>query len=114
MRNGILFGLLGVLMSASVVWAVLGGGDFVIPVPGAKGVLYSHEFHVGKAKIGCSDCHKKTMDREALYYPNRANRKIATMDDMRKGKSCGACHNGTRAFSVARNQDCGRCHNQKE
>jgi c(7)-type cytochrome triheme protein len=30
------------------------------------------------------------------------------MADMQKGFSCGACHNGTRAFSVKAN--CSRCH----
>ena len=107
MRNGILVGLVLVLASASAVWAVLGGGELVIPVPEAKDVLYSHEFHVGKAKIGCKECHY-------TIYINRANHKVVTMEDMRKGKSCGVCHNGIRAFSVAQATQCGRCHNQKE
>jgi len=111
MRKAILFGLVGVLLSASVGWAVLGGGDFAMPAAGAKGVLFSHEFHVGKTKIGCAECHKAAVNREAIYYPSRANHKTATMEDMRKGKSCGVCHNGTRAFGVAQSQNCARCHN---
>ena len=30
------------------------------------------------------------------------------MADMEKGKTCGACHNGNKAFTVAGN--CGNCH----
>jgi c(7)-type cytochrome triheme protein len=29
------------------------------------------------------------------------------MKDMEAGKSCGACHNGTKAFAV---KDCAKCH----
>ncbi len=107
MRKGFLFGLIGVLVLSSAVWAVLGGGEIVMPVQGAKNVLYSHDAHVGKAKIGCKECHYKV-------YINRANHKSVTMEDMRKGKSCGLCHDGTRAFSVAQEQHCARCHNREK
>lgn len=107
MRIAIAFGLLGVLLIASGVGAVPGGGEILLPVQGAKAVLYSHEFHVGKARIGCKECHYKV-------YTNRANHKVVTMEEMRGGKSCGFCHNGTRAFSVAKSGHCIRCHSRTE
>ncbi len=32
------------------------------------------------------------------------------MAEMEKGLSCGACHNGKKAFSVAAEKDCSKCH----
>jgi c(7)-type cytochrome triheme protein len=36
-----------------------------------------------------------------------------TMAEMEKTKSCGACHSGIKAFSVANEKDCVRCHKGK-
>jgi c(7)-type cytochrome triheme protein len=33
-----------------------------------------------------------------------------TMDAMGAGKSCGACHNGKRAFGVMDGEKCQTCH----
>jgi c(7)-type cytochrome triheme protein len=38
---------------------------------------------------------------------NVAKSKHATMKQMEKGKSCGACHDGKRAFAL---DDCTKCH----
>ena len=62
-------------------------------------VNFSHEFHLGMYK--CPDCHTKT-------FPFKAGALKATMGDMDKGKSCGACHNGKDAF--ASSGDCEKCH----
>jgi c(7)-type cytochrome triheme protein len=63
-------------------------------------VKFSHEFHAGLYK--CGDCHVK------LYLPSANNKRI-TMEEMEKGRSCGACHmEGKEAFSVKEN--CDRCH----
>ena len=62
-------------------------------------VKFSHEFHLEAYK--CADCHTKT-------FPYKAGAKSFTMDDMEKGKSCGACHNGNDAFAAS--GDCGKCH----
>ena len=35
------------------------------------------------------------------------------MAEMEKTKSCGACHSGIKAFSVASEKDCVRCHKGK-
>jgi c(7)-type cytochrome triheme protein len=61
-------------------------------------VKFSHDFHLGMYK--CADCHTKV-------FPYKAGARKATMADMEKGASCGACH-GKDAFSVA--GDCEKCH----
>ena len=68
---------------------------------GANNVVYSHDFHVIKAGIKCTGCHY------GIFNTNEA-RKDVTMAEMLKGRSCGACHNGTMAFSS--NSRCASCH----
>jgi c(7)-type cytochrome triheme protein len=74
---------------------------FIIPTAGK--VEFSHSFHLGMYK--CDDCHNK-------IFTTGAQRVSYTMAQMEKGKSCGACHDGKTAFSVAK--DCSRCHPVKE
>jgi c(7)-type cytochrome triheme protein len=64
-------------------------------------VLFSHSRHL-KA-MQCNACHNK------IYFTG-ANKQVS-MADMEKGKSCGACHNGTKAFSIGK---CASCHPTKE
>jgi c(7)-type cytochrome triheme protein len=63
-------------------------------------VTFDHAPHT--QWLACSSCHPSP-------YPLGKNRKpvTATMEDMEKGKSCGACH-GPAAFSVR--EGCLRCH----
>ena len=67
------------------------------------GVKFSHPVHVDM--FGCTDCHSD------LFLPNSKN-KTVTMAQMEQGESCGACHDGGDAFSVA--SDCGSCHTTRE
>jgi len=62
-------------------------------------VPFSHSAHGGM--FGCGSCHPK------LYEKKRGNKNV-TMQAMERGASCGACHNGKKAFSVK--GDCARCH----
>lgn len=103
MRGIVLMVLAAALAAAGVAEAKLGGGDIVLSVSGAANVLYSHDIHAGKAKIGCKECHYR-------LFTNRANHRTVTMDEMRKGLSCGACHNGKRAFTVTDPKQCSKCH----
>lgn len=73
--------------------------ELTFKVKDAGDVKFSHQFHLNMFK--CADCHTKT-------FPFKAGVKKNTMGDMEKGKSCGACHNGKEAFSVA--GDCEKCH----
>uniref|UniRef100_A0A831UFZ6 Cytochrome C n=1 Tax=Geobacter metallireducens TaxID=28232 RepID=A0A831UFZ6_GEOME len=71
----------------------------------AEPVVFSHDYHLGKYNNNCRICHN------TLF--NLKNRKRFTMVEMEKGKSCGACHTGMKAFSVANDAECGRCHKGK-
>ena len=89
------------LFATSAAWGKIGGGDITFHVKGARDVVYSHEAHVAKAELKCSDCHYRIFSMATLQQQ-------ATMADMQNGKSCGACHNGRRAFAVTAN--CTKCH----
>ncbi len=89
------------LILASAAWGKVGGGDITFSVKGAANVVYSHDRHVTKAGEKCSDCHYKIFRMAKLQQQ-------ATMADMQNGKSCGACHNGQKAFTVKAN--CAKCH----
>ena len=64
-------------------------------------VIFSHNQHFRQEGIknNCKTCHN------AIFNLRGKNR--YTMADMEKGKSCGACHNGKRAFDI---NDCIQCH----
>lgn len=64
-------------------------------------VIFSHKFHIKQKglKDNCKSCHK------AIYDLRKKG--SFTMADMKKGKSCGACHDGKKAFGIAQ---CVRCH----
>ncbi len=51
------------------------------------------------ASLKCKDCHP------ALFKMKKGDK--LTMADMKAGKSCGACHDGKKTFSM---KDCTKCH----
>lgn len=61
--------------------------------------VFSHEIHLVKMKGQCNACHGKIVIAKEGHV---------TMAQMEKGKLCGACHNGKKAFTVAGN--CDHCH----
>lgn len=67
---------------------------------GATNALFSHEIHIAKTGGKCRSCHN------AKVITGKA--KKVTMAEMEKGKTCGVCHDGKTAFTVAGN--CGQCH----
>ena len=80
--------------------------DITYRTDNAGAVTFSHDTHLKKKRttgeaFNCAACHQT----------GKGKRSHATMADMEKGKSCGACHNGTRAFSVAK---CTGCHKVRE
>lgn len=75
-------------------------GDVVFKEKDNGNVTFSHAAHV--EMFGCDRCHPD------LFVPERNRNRKATMAEMEAGKSCGACHNGNEAFSVA--GDCEKCH----
>lgn len=64
-------------------------------------VTFKHNIHIGQEGIkdNCKTCHNAIFNlRKKIRY---------TMADMEKGKSCGTCHNGKRAFDI---KECIKCH----
>jgi c(7)-type cytochrome triheme protein len=104
--RGLLSGMAVLLFAATSAEAVVGGGEIVFSAKGMASVLFSHEFHINMAKKGCSECHYG-------LYTNSAQHKTVGMAAMQKGKSCGACHDGTKAFGVTDMKHCVTCHNVK-
>jgi c(7)-type cytochrome triheme protein len=92
--------MVALLLVAAPIMAAVGGGDIVLKSKG-EDVLFSHEYHISGAGQKCTACHDK-------LYTNARQHKKVSMKDMKKGKSCGACHNGKAAFSVK--GDCSKCH----
>jgi len=86
---------------AATAWGAVGGGDITFSLTGASSVVFSHDTHVTKYKQKCGDCHYR-------IFTTTAQRKDVTMAQMQKGQSCGACHNGQRAFDVK--GACNKCH----
>lgn len=65
-------------------------------------VLFKHTVHL-QNNSDCTACHN-TLFKTGPNPP-------VTMADMEKGKSCGACHNGEKAFALA---ECSKCHPARE
>ena len=70
----------------------------------AGNVVFDHDVHLDALGKHCILCHNKIFD----IVPSR--NPTYTMADMDKGKACGACHNGKRAFSVKDKDNCSICH----
>jgi c(7)-type cytochrome triheme protein len=80
--------------------------DITFQTKDAGKVIFSHKNHLSKksrtsSNLSCKACHITPKYKLRGY----------TMADMEKGKSCGACHNGQRAFALAK---CTQCHKVKE
>ena len=68
-------------------------------------VTFDAKAHADKG-LKCPDCHNKP---KLFEMKKDANPKL-TMAAMNEGKFCGACHDGTKAFSVKAPGDCAKCH----
>lgn len=74
--------------------------DKTYKVKNAGNVIFSHKVHL-EMSLSCKDCH------DSVYKPGKGNPKVS-MSKMEGGKSCGACHNGIKAFTVK--ASCATCH----
>lgn len=88
------------LLGSGITLAAVGGGEITLKNKGGD-VTFSHEVHVDGMALACTECH------DQLYLSAKQHKPV-TMKQMQKGKSCGACHNGEKAFSVK--GDCAKCH----
>ncbi|HET8578879.1 MAG TPA: c(7)-type cytochrome triheme domain-containing protein [Methylomirabilota bacterium] len=75
--------------------------------PGA--VTFSHEKHKEKVEK-CQGCHTK------VFKMKKGQTGTLSMQEMRAGQQCGACHNGKTemagkvVFSVEEKANCEKCH----
>ena len=60
-------------------------------------VVFSHNLH----GTNCNQCHPN-------IFKKKSNSNHVSMKLMERGRSCGACHNGRKVFSVK--GDCDKCH----
>lgn len=101
--------VLAIAMSVFVLSVVCVGAvetkDIKFKLKNSEPVVFSHALHLKKYNNNCKMCH------DAIF--NLRNKKRFTMAEMEKTKSCGACHSGMKAFSVASEKDCSRCHSGK-
>jgi c(7)-type cytochrome triheme protein len=87
------------LLLSSFAFAKVGGGDILFKVKTGN-VTFRHDSHVNSAGLACQECHDKP-------YLSVSQHKKVSMKEMEKGKSCGTCHDGKKAFSVKGScQDC--------
>jgi c(7)-type cytochrome triheme protein len=70
-------------------------------------VIFSSSTHGVAQGMKCPDCHP------ALFPMKRGEFKM-TKEDHATDKGCGACHNGTKAFSQSNEADCIKCHKKGE
>jgi c(7)-type cytochrome triheme protein len=80
--------------------------DVTYDTNGGGKVVFSHKAHLKKKSekmpnVSCKSCHQSAKEGKTHY----------TMADMEKGKSCGKCHTGDKAFSISK---CTGCHKVKE
>ena len=71
-------------------------------------VTFSHEKH-GAAGTKCTSCHVK------VFKMKKGTSGPLSMDKMKAGEQCGACHNGKpqegkTPFAVAEAANCEKCH----
>jgi len=102
MRVFCIIGILS-LIFVSVGAARIGGGDILFKGGSAGDVIFRHDSHAMDAGFKCTDCH------DSLYVTKQKDTRV-TMAQMEQGKSCGACHNGKKAFDVRLKSDCSNCH----
>ncbi len=63
---------------------------------------FSHYRHLEILGNNCPSCHNE------IFHIVTSKNLDFSMADMEKGKSCGACHDGKKAFTVSDN--CDTCH----
>jgi c(7)-type cytochrome triheme protein len=98
--------LTAAIMCCTIPAVALDIKDKTFTTENAGKVVFSHAAHLKKKNakspnISCKSCHNDAMQKDVHY----------TMAQMEKGKSCGQCHNGKQAFSLAR---CTACHKVKD
>jgi len=106
MKRTFIFALAGLLGLVAGHADALELKDISYDTKDAGKVVFSHTRHLAKKNLrgtpafSCASCH--TGGKSKKHY---------TMEDMYKGQSCGACHNGRQAFDA---HECSKCHQVKD
>ncbi len=87
---------------AASAFAVGPGKTVEFDGKGAGKVTFDGKTHADKG-LKCADCHPAT-------FKMKKGADVMTMKTMNEGKSCGHCHNGTKAFDVKDKANCAKCH----
>jgi c(7)-type cytochrome triheme protein len=87
----------------SVRAQTFGGGDLTFIPKNALPVVFSHKIHVTNKGLQCVDCHYEIFQMAQGSYK-------MVMSELTKGRFCGKCHNGRKAFDVNDDKNCVRCH----
>ena len=70
---------------------------------------FSHQTHTMDAGLECDACHDEIF---AMEQGSTEKAGDFSMKSFKKGKYCGSCHNGNKAFDAA--TQCGSCHTPPE
>ncbi|MCL5774181.1 MAG: cytochrome c3 family protein [Firmicutes bacterium] len=105
LRLVIFFALLAfvIVCFSSAIFAAaknIGGGNITYTSKAMGSVTFKHSKHPDAVKNNCSACHPKIFKQKKFS----SGVKMAAIN---KGKYCGVCHNGKKAFSV---KTCAKCH----
>jgi c(7)-type cytochrome triheme protein len=83
--------------------------DITLADPEGKSTAaFSHNRHIAREKLKCTECHPYVFIMKV--GDKVLKRGHLAMEQMEKGKYCGNCHNGEKAFSVSVKESCRRCH----
>jgi c(7)-type cytochrome triheme protein len=105
MLKRVLLLVISVLFLSVICAGAVETKDIKFNFKNASPVVFSHEVHLKEYNNNCRMCHNALFDLKDI--------KRYTMAEMEKTKSCGACHSGVKAFSVASDKNCSRCHTGK-
>lgn len=87
--------------------------DIAMTAPGSTTpAIFSHKKHTQRERLRCIECHPKVFIMKV--GKNVVKKGQLTMAEMKKGKYCGNCHNGHKAFNVTDIASCKRCHPQQK
>lgn len=87
--------------------------DISMTVPDSQTTaVFSHRKHTEREQLRCIECHPKVFIMKV--GKNVVKKGQLTMSEMKKGRYCGNCHDGHKAFSVSDIASCKRCHPQQK
>ncbi len=107
MKKTVLF--LTLILAVAFVGSAFASMNMLDFAGGSAGkVTFDGKMHNTKLGPGkCKECHPGLFP---MKKPGAEGAAKITMADINAGKYCGACHDGTKAFSAKDAANCGKCH----